>query len=115
MDDREDLNDINWLVEQLDVRDRAIDRLTKERNWLKNDLEATEMKRNAAAASFQEALARVEYLEDGIRRFLSGDFQNPRHTRPEPCGHGQLWYVGCSQCDDEYLEKLLNGETNAIS
>ena len=53
--------------------------------------------------------ARIKEIEDGIKKFLSGDYANPRHYRPTGCPHDVNYWQDCQQCDDSYFEKLLEG------
>jgi len=48
-----------------------------------------------------------ERLRKGIADFLSGDYPNPRQSRPLPCKHGTEYWQECPQCDAEYLSGLI--------
>lgn len=49
----------------------------------------------------------VRVLTDGIDRFQSGDYPNPRSNRPDPCKHRTTWWVTCDLCDNEWLDHVL--------
>ncbi len=49
----------------------------------------------------------VRVLMDGIERFQSGDYPNPRSNRPDPCKHGRQCWEECEQCNDEWLDHVL--------
>ncbi len=55
----------------------------------------------------RELIQEVHRLRQGIQDYLDGNYDNPRQHRPHPCAHGQLWYQGCDQCDDEHFSRLL--------
>lgn len=62
-----------------------------------------------AAKAIKELLDEVDRLRDGLRKFLDGNY--PQAERPYQCQHGLYWYDTCATCIDDYLFRLLGGES----
>ena len=90
--------------------DRAVfDRLIAERDTLRYDLERS-MDRTT------QYCTEVERLRAGIKALIDGSPDWKLHPDKAPralgkCVHGRWPYDGCDQCRDEYLQRLLDGET----
>lgn len=59
---------------------------------------------------------KLEYLRNGIRKYLDGDagfpvetfYTNPTSpSKHDKCKHGRYRWEGCEACTDDYLEELL--------
>jgi hypothetical protein len=55
-----------------------------------------------------ENLKALEGLREGLKRFLQGDYPNPREHRPGTCSHGVNYWETCEQCNDDFLKTLLD-------
>ena len=56
---------------------------------------------------------KLESLQDGVQRFLNGDYPCPSAYRHDPdargkCPHERYYWDECTECNDEYLEGILN-------
>jgi hypothetical protein len=54
-----------------------------------------------------KALARIDKLEGAIKKWLDGDYPNPRRNRPHDCPHGQGYWMSCDSCETEYWQSVL--------
>ncbi len=72
--------------------------------WWKRDGDGW---RNATGA---ECAAEILRLRAGIYAILTGDYDNPRRYRPEPCRHHVPYCDVCERCLDAALERVLRGE-----
>ena len=86
---------------KLDEKDEEIYRLQEE-------IESLEVRHSYSCKIARERAERIKELEDGLQKFLDGDYPHPRTYRPKQCPHDLYYWEDCYACDYEYIEKLLN-------
>jgi len=60
-----------------------------------------------AAADLIESLqAEVERYRKAIKKWLDGDYPNPRAYRPQDCPHGTHYWESCENCETEYWQSV---------
>lgn len=67
---------------------------------------------NNMVQALEEAVKSIDQLETGIKDFLTGDYPNPRSSRPNNCPHYVSHWNTCDECDTEHLQGLLKVKSN---
>lgn len=51
---------------------------------------------------------RLVALQDDLKKYLAGDYPNPRQHRPGKCQHGQFYWEQCETCNDNWIQAALD-------
>jgi hypothetical protein len=51
--------------------------------------------------------AEVNRYRDAIKKWLDGDYPNPRRNRPDWCMHGVNYWQSCENCETEYWQSVI--------
>ena len=54
------------------------------------------------------AETRLALLQEGLEKYLRGDYPNPRDHRPGKCEHGVYYWEQCETCNDAFLQSILD-------
>jgi hypothetical protein len=61
-----------------------------------------------AEAKLTDALqAEVNRYRDAIKKWLDGDYPNPRRNRSHDCPHGIHYWQECENCETEYWQSVI--------